>query len=186
MKSRLHVKLLLALLLALGLSGCTSQPVDYVHAYLQAQSASDGVTADDTAIEHFIQAYNDFADQVKNHTIGQLYAQRLYFSDTLTVLHSRAALVQTFRHHIDSLDAIHVHVMGYSQSGRNVFVRWKMTTRVHVWLSDHEVTTIGISQLRFNNRGQVIFQQDFWDSGRGVYDQLPVIGSLTRYIKSHL
>jgi len=172
--------------MVLLLSGCASQQQDYVSAYLKAQALNQGAMVSDATLRHFMSCYEDFAGQVKQHDIGKLYASQLYFSDTLRVLYSRKAVIQAFRDNISRLDHIQVRFLGYSRSGRDVFVRWQMVTRMHLWFKDREATTIGISQLRFNQQGQVIFQQDFWDSGHGIYDQLPLIGSITRTIRSGL
>jgi hypothetical protein len=42
--------------------------------------------------------------------------------------------------------------------------------------------TIGITHLRFNEAGRVILHQDFWDTGLGFYQHIPVLGRVVKSI----
>ena len=46
--------------------------------------------------------------------------------------------------------------------------------------------SIGMTQLRFNQEGKIIFHQDFWDSTEGFYQHLPYVGYWIRKIRSKL
>lgn len=41
----------------------------------------------------------------------------------------------------------------------------------------------GMSTLRWNGEGQIIEHIDFWDTGKNVYEKLPVVGAILRKIK---
>ena len=49
-----------------------------------------------------------------------------------------------------------------------------------------QTTTVGMSHIRFNAKGQVVLHQDFWDSASGLYEHIPVLGSLIRGVKNRL
>ena len=48
------------------------------------------------------------------------------------------------------------------------------------------IHSVGISQVRFNENGKVVFHQDFWDSGRHIYGQIPVVGGMIGIIKDRM
>jgi hypothetical protein len=48
------------------------------------------------------------------------------------------------------------------------------------------ITTIGITQARFNAEGQVVLHQDYWDSAAGLYEHVPVLSSLLYAIQQRL
>jgi hypothetical protein len=48
------------------------------------------------------------------------------------------------------------------------------------------VTSVGVSQIRFDREGKVAFHQDFWDSGKNFYAHLPVIGGAVGYVGKRL
>ena len=48
------------------------------------------------------------------------------------------------------------------------------------------VRTIGVTLVRFDPQGRVLIHQDFWDSAQGVWDHVPVIGRVIRWIQSSI
>jgi hypothetical protein len=44
------------------------------------------------------------------------------------------------------------------------------------------MSSFGISQLKMNAQGKVVFQQDYWDSNNGLYRQLPIVGGVYRWL----
>jgi len=43
--------------------------------------------------------------------------------------------------------------------------------------------SIGISQIRLNDAGQIVFHQDFWDNTSGFFGHLPIVGGVINKIK---
>jgi hypothetical protein len=42
----------------------------------------------------------------------------------------------------------------------------------------------GITHFRFDAESRVLVHKDFWDSGTGLYEYLPVLGSLVRKVRA--
>ena len=85
----------------------------------------------------------------------------------------------------EGLNSMSLTVNHIIKDGSDVYLRWVMEARFSLLGSERLSRTIGISQLRFNAQGQVVFQQDFWDSSQGVDQHLPVIGPMTRWLREH-
>jgi hypothetical protein len=49
--------------------------------------------------------------------------------------------------------------------------------------SDDPIRTVGMSHVRYDAKGKVIFHQDYWDTG-AVYEKIPVMGAVIRWIKN--
>ena len=77
-----------------------------------------------------------------------------------------------------------VTVVDVARSGANYYVRWTMEVRFKG--ARDSVFTIGMTQLRFNEQGLIVFHQDFWDSTAGFFEHLPVLGSAIRWIKTKI
>ena len=45
---------------------------------------------------------------------------------------------------------------------------------------------MGMTRMRFNSEGQVIFHQDYWDPTDIVYVRIPVAKQLISYVKGKL
>ena len=71
------------------------------------------------------------------------------------------------------------------QDGEDFFLLWFMETRFSILGSERDVRTIGVSHLRFDDQGKVIFHQDFWDSSQGLDQQLPILGGFSRWLREH-
>ena len=71
-------------------------------------------------------------------------------------------------------------------SGRNYYFRWTMDTRMKNLAHGKTVRTIGITMVRFDSEGRVILHQDFWDSAQGVWEHVPVMGGVIRWIRTKI
>lgn len=45
---------------------------------------------------------------------------------------------------------------------------------------------VGISRVTFNEEGKVKSHIDYWDASQHVYEKIPLLGSILRFIKSKL
>ena len=43
-----------------------------------------------------------------------------------------------------------------------------------------------MTHVRFDDQGRVLFHQDYWDAGSVVYERVPVLGSLVRFVKARV
>lgn len=176
-----------SLVLALSsLAGCASTGTSqgYTAAYQQGLKAFPG-SADvpQAAIDRFKALYSPLKAAYINQHIDQVYAKSLYFNDTLSTLHDRAALKKHLLATTKRLDYMNLDVQQVWREGDNVFVRWLMKARFTILGSQRESNTIGITQLRFNDQGQVVFHQDFWDSSAGLDQHVPIIGAFARWLR---
>ncbi len=179
---------LIALLL-FAVTGCASRadgPSGYTHLYEQALSEQPGSPqVPDQAVDRFVALYSPIdADYIETH-LDDVYAEDLYFNDTLVTLYKRDALKAHMLKTAERLDYMSLEIQNRWNQGENVFLQWIMETRFTILGSERDVRTIGISQLRFNDQGKVVFHQDFWDSSQGLDQQLPIVGGFSRWLREH-
>ncbi|EKF75553.1 hypothetical protein A11A3_01732 [Alcanivorax hongdengensis A-11-3] len=171
------------------LGGCSSAPrgpYGYTDQYLQAdQSAKGAVQPDDATVQAYLALFSPLNEAYIKAHIKQVFAPALYFNDTLSTLRDRDALEQYLIKTSQQLDEMSLTPLRILRDGDSVFIMWKMEARFTLLGTQRLSRTIGISQLRFNDQGQVIFQQDFWDSSQGLDQHLPVIGPMTRWLREH-
>jgi hypothetical protein len=88
--------------------------------------------------------------------------------------------------HFDSLGkagtTVEVEMHQTLISGPDVYLVWSMRARFKPLLRTVESDTLGITHLRFNDQGQVILHQDFWDSGLGFYSHVPFLGGVVKAV----
>lgn len=181
------VPLLLATLLAvLGMtSGCARVPAQpYADAYQAALQRYPG-TADVTPAmtDRFVAFFNARADAGGPVSAEEVYADAVYFSDTLLTTEDRAAVLSHVDRMHESTDVMNVRVLGRLVDGADVYLVWRMRADFTAAGRDVSSDTVGISHLRFDDQGRIVLQQDFWDSAEGLYRHLPVMGGLINYVR---
>jgi hypothetical protein len=134
----------------------------------------------DAGLEAFVEGYGNLAHTDLRARITELYAEDLYFNDTIHTYTSREDLVAYLGKTGDALDESIVEVRQVMRDGSDVFVRWSMDFKLRAVGREIHSRSIGVTHLRFNEDGQVLVHQDFWDSGHALYAKLPVVGWFIR------
>lgn len=118
---------------------------------------------------------------------SEVYAEKTYFNDTLKTLRSADA-VEAYL--IETAELLHSGSVEYRDTVRSedgsYYVRWEMVYEGKKLAGGRPIRTIGMSQLRFDDEGRVVLHQDFWDSTRGIFEHIPVVGGQLRFIKNRL
>ncbi|WP_246840891.1 nuclear transport factor 2 family protein [Hahella sp. CCB-MM4] len=117
--------------------------------------------------------------------LDKVYAPKLYFNDTFHVITDRNQLQKYLLNLAENSDTS-VTFLDATSHGDDVWLRWQMRTRFKVLWKSLDITSIGLTHLRFDQHGQITLHQDYWDSTEGFYAHLPVIGSPIRAIRSQL
>lgn len=112
----------------------------------------------------------------------EVYASELYFNDTLGTASNIDELLTHLQGVADNAESLNVSVQDVVTSRAGTYLRWHMVSRFSVLGSSRESRTIGVSLLRFDEDGRIVFQQDYWDSTEGFYQHIPVLGSALRAI----
>lgn len=176
---------------SLMLFGCASKQVksyyadDYLQA-LQTHRGSDDSEVIARGVERFAATLGDFTITDLRQQVESLYADELYFNDTFKTLRSIDELAPYLQETGETVTSSTVEVLSHSQDGEDVYVRWVMDFAFRAAGKNIESRSLGISHLRFNESGEIILHQDFWDSNDGFYSNLPFVGGLLHRVRNKL
>jgi hypothetical protein len=136
------------------------------------------------AIKNFTSLLENIGDKnyVSENT-EKVYAKDAYLNDTLVTHHGSEKIKSYFLSTSDNMSSYKVTIDDIASSGKEHYVRWTMLFTAPRLNGGKPVESIGISHVRFNDYGQVIMHQDFWDSGTNIYGQIPVIGGIIESIR---
>jgi len=183
---------LLALLIASAVIS-SSPAQDPVTAFNQAMAATTSVQgpprgsgAEKAAISRFEQFLGYLDEKTARDETEKVYAPDAFLNDTLKTLHGSPAIRDYFIKTAQGLESMTVTFDDVAVSGRNYYFRWTMDTRMKHLAKGKTVRTIGVTLVRFDQQGRVIIHQDFWDSAQGVWDHVPVLGTVIRWIQSKI
>ena len=181
---------LLLLAISLGTSACAGRErgPNFTDQYMDALERFPASTDTDIAagVERFIAVFSHLTHDDVGDRARAAYADQLFFNDTLHTANSGAQLAQYLVNTGEAVDGVDVEVLSWIEDKGDVYVRWTMRTRFSVTGRKVDSRTIGMTHLRFNDAGQITLHQDFWDSSQGLYEHIPVMGGMVRWIRGRL
>ena len=115
--------------------------------------------------------------------LPEIYAPDARFKDPFNEVQGLAAIERIFVHMFDSLDSPHFIVSERIVQGQQCFLVWDFRFRFRRFDTQTWQTVRGGTHLLFNDQGQVMLHRDYWDAAEELYEKLPVLGSLMRWLK---
>lgn len=183
-RTLIQIALLGTLLLAAWLWWARPSGDTDMDAYRAALESQPGSTvAIDAGLQGFEAAFADLTASDVAERMRALYADRVFFNDTLITLDTGAEVADYMQRTGARLAASEVTVDHRMQDGADVFVRWKMHYRSSAFGMTVDSTSTGMTHLRFDDTGRVVLHQDFWDAAGGLYEHLPIVGAMIRTAK---
>lgn len=118
--------------------------------------------------------------------IESLYGDKVIFLDPFHKVVGIDALKEYFERLYKNVNQISFEFGEHIQEGNNISIQWIMHLE-HPKLNGGEpVRVVGVSLLKVNPIGEVIFHRDYFDGGSMLYEQVPVIGFLVKWLKKRL
>lgn len=115
--------------------------------------------------------------------LKDLYAADTFFKDPFNEVKGVAEMERIFAHMFEALDQPHFIVTGRVAQGSECFLVWDFRFRFKRFDRVTWQTVRGTSHLRFDDAGKVVFHRDYWDAAEELYEKLPGLGALMRWLK---
>lgn len=120
-------------------------------------------------------------DSVANMAV--IYDTSARFVDPFNDVQGLAAVEGVFRHMFDALDEPRFVVTGQVVQGNQCFLLWDFHFRFTRFRQDTLQTIRGTTHLVFADSGLVTLHRDYWDAAQELYEKLPVVGGVMRWLK---
>ncbi len=150
------------------------------------QLAQTPSTHEQDVEEVFNLIYADYKKGATESNIRAVYAEDLYFNDTFKIINNIDSLVEYMSHSSQQVNSTTVDILDVFKSEHDYFIRWSMKIDTTISGRDIYSHSIGMTQLRFNDAGKVVFHQDFWDSSEAFFEHLPLMGRFVKKVKTML
>lgn len=127
-----------------------------------------------------------FFEQLQRADVARLkdfYAADTFFKDPFNEVKGVAEMERIFAHMFEALDQPHFVVTGRVAQGHECFLVWDFRFRFKRFDRVTWQTVRGTSHLRLDDTGQVVFHRDYWDAAEELYEKLPGVGALMRWLK---
>ncbi|MBU3664490.1 MAG: nuclear transport factor 2 family protein [Chthoniobacterales bacterium] len=174
-------------LCVLLLTGCASGPTDFCTEYREALAGRQGVViagrADGERLTAgFAALYGDLSPDNVESRVREVYAPEAWFNDTLATESGIEAIEKYLLKTAQGAQLVRAKINDVAVSGNDCYVRWTMEVRTKNLAGGRPVITEGMSQLRFDDEGRIVFHQDFWNPSNGIYQHLPLLGPAIRFV----
>jgi steroid delta-isomerase len=133
------------------------------------------------ALQRLIVFYETLTPPTVAH-IADVYAADARFKDPFNDIAGHAAIIKVFEHMFVRLREPRFVVIEQMVRGEQAFLTWEMQFRFVRWPEQPRVIR-GATHVRFDADGKVVAHRDYWDAAEELYEQLPVLGALMRYLK---
>ncbi len=151
-------------------------------AYLSSSVPSSGLSPERQRVNEVAQFFAQLqpGDVAR---LGEFYAPHAYFKDPFNEVHDLAGVQQVFRHMYVVLDEPRFVITSQLVDGRQSFLTWDFVFRFKNFKQTELQTVRGGSHIKLNADNLVEFHRDYWDAAEELYEKLPGVGSVMRWLK---
>jgi len=183
-------------LILIVISGCTydeSKKGAFMKNYVNVLAATDpqkietirnGSEEEKKAIEKFNEFYKVFSTDVIRKSIKDVYAENAYFRDGFREVQGVDNLEKYFISSTETFHECTFDIQDVASHGGNYYYRWIMNL-ILKRNKDDKLQAVGMSHVRYDKNGKIIFHQDYWDTGI-IYEKIPLLGSIITWIRNRI
>ena len=113
----------------------------------------------------------------------RFYTPDAYFRDPFNEVAGLDKVKPIFAHMFEALHEPRFVILEQVVQGDRVVLTWDFTFRIKSYKPDVTQCIHGLSLLRLAADGRVAWHRDYWDAAGELYEKLPVIGGLMRWLK---
>lgn len=127
-----------------------------------------------------------FFQDLSPQSVSQLhtvYDAQARFKDPFNEVQGLPEIERIFRHMYVALDQPHFVVTGQVVDGSEAFLTWEFRFRFKRFDTITVQAVRGASHVQFNDQGLVTMHRDYWDAAEELYEKLPVVGGVMRWLK---
>jgi hypothetical protein len=128
----------------------------------------------------------EYFEKLTPESVAQLpniYDAQARFKDPFNEVQGLAEIERIFRHMYVALDGPHFVITGQLVDGAQAFLTWEFRFRFKRFDTQTLQVVRGGSHVVFNDQGLVTLHRDYWDAAEELYEKLPLVGGVMRWLK---
>lgn len=115
--------------------------------------------------------------------MGEFYTDDAYFKDPFNEVRGLAAVQGIFSHMYEALDRPRFVITAQVVDGDQCFLAWEFRFAFRNFHKGVEQVVRGGSHLLLAADGRIRSHRDYWDAAEELYEKLPLIGGLMRWLR---
>lgn len=115
--------------------------------------------------------------------LGDFYTADARFKDPFNEVQGIAAITRIFQHMFTALHEPRFVVTRQIVDGAQAFLVWEFHFRMRGFDTTTQQVIRGGSHLELTGDGRIRLHRDYWDAAEELYEKLPGLGLLMRWLK---
>lgn len=155
-------------------------------------STADMHTTATTARSTRIRAIFNAMGKDTLHLVDEMYARKVHFEDPFHRVDGREALRDYYRKMYDGVQSIRFDFDAETASANELVLYWTMTFEHPRLRGGKAISLPGCSRLVFvddaddADRGKVCLHRDYFDAGALLYEHIPLLGRVVRFLRERV
>lgn len=137
-----------------------------------------------TAFKRFAHFYTEYSADRITSNVQNLYAEDAFFADPYHLVQGIDAIEDYFIAMAAPAQSCTFDIGTIQRAENDFYCRWTMHLISNA-APDQPIIAQGLTHMRFNTVGKIIFHQDYWDTSL-LLDRLPVVGFWTKLVKNRI
>jgi len=146
-------------------------------------NASTSPGTDCTAAAGSLAAYFESLSPASVAEVAQYYAGDARFKDPFNDVRGTAEIRRVFEHMFEALDQPRFVVTQQVVQGAQCFMTWEFRFGFKRFKQGQPQVILGATHLEFSDQGLVTLHRDYWDAAEELYEKLPLLGGMMRWLK---
>lgn len=136
-----------------------------------------------------LQRLVSYFENLSPHSVAQLatvYAPDARFKDPFNDVTGVPAIQGIFTHMFVALTNPRFVITKHVLQGEDCFLTWEFWFAFKSHQPDTEQVILGATHIVFSPQGLVTLHRDYWDAAQELYEKLPLVGALMRWLKKRV
>jgi steroid Delta-isomerase len=139
-------------------------------------------TTTDPRVQRIVDFFETLQPSSVQH-MGDFYTPDAYFKDPFNEVRGLNEVQRIFSHMYVALHEPHFIVTSTVTQGDQCFIVWDFKFRFKRFDTVTTQTVRGCSHLQLAPDGRMASHRDYWDAAEELYEKLPLVGALMRWLK---
>jgi steroid Delta-isomerase len=134
------------------------------------------------AVDSIVTYFETITEQSVSR-LPEYYTEDAYFKDPFNEVRGVKHIQHIFAHMYTTLDKPRFVITSRIVENNTCFLVWDFKFYMKNYDKTKEQTIRGGSHLILNAEGKIVSHRDYWDAAEELYEKLPVVGALMRWLK---
>ena len=115
-------------------------------------------------------------------SVGEIYASDAVFIDPFNEIKGVTLVRAVYQHMFDTLVDPRFVITKSVSAHQSGFMTWDF----HFEIRGEAMCISGCTQFELNDAGLITLHQDYWDPSQQIYERIPLLGSVLRWLRRKL